>query len=123
MEGRHRLAPQARRLENIRLVHACHLRRTRRSASLTALSRRLKRDAGDADDFAFGVRRDVVCSLPAIRASFLAEVRTAGEFPHDQEIDALRDDFVLERTRPLEHIPYLRGAQVGEKPQFATKRE
>ena len=79
--GVHRLAPQARALQHVRLVHAGH--------AAAALLRHGERRMGDALDLraavALGIERGLAVG-PA-RAAALAKVDAAGELAHDHDVE------------------------------------
>ena len=77
-------APELRALEDVGLVDL--------SEFLAALAGEVEGDAGDADDFVFGVAHGVdgFAGLFVPRAG-LAEVEAAEELAHEEDVDALGD--------------------------------
>ena len=88
-----------------------------------AASGRVERDAGDALDLVRRIRRHVVGGCPVGGAAFLAEVRAARQFAHDQDVDAPGHDFVFQRACAFQRIPHLCRAKVREEPELGAERE
>ncbi len=103
------LAPQPGRLEDVRLVHAGHLR-----------AGELEADARDPLDLALGVDAGVVRGV-AVEAA-VAEVDAAGQLAHDQQVGAL-DPLALERARVEQRRAGPDRAQVGEQPEALAQAE
>ena len=106
-----RLAPQTRRLEHVCLVDAAQ--------AVVALLRHLERDAHDALDFRHGIFLRIICIRHAVflAAAALAEIDAAGQFTHNQNVEVVADDVLLERGRRAQFRENQRRAQVRKEPE------
>src|SRR5208282_3171755 len=110
-------APQPRALQNIRLVDG--------EQSPAAGSRELKGNAGDALDLRLTVAHAVE-RLP--RAGFacdgarLAEIQSAEQFAHDENVGAFHDFFAQRRAGSERRIKD-RGTEIGERPEFLAQAQ
>ena len=115
----HGLAPYAAGLEDVRLVYRADL--------LVALHRHLESAAADALDLVHRVvhvvRAGLAPALVALAAVMLAEVNVAGQLAADENVEAVADDFRLDRAGISERLVHLRRAQVDEQAQCGAQTE
>ena len=113
-DARDDFAPQNAVLQHVRLVNARQF--------LPAQLRGLERDVRDALDFRRGINHRVNRAKIAAAEVFgffrLAEIHAAGQFAHDQNINAVALPFLRERTGVRKNFRQLHRAQVGEQTKF-----
>ena len=103
----HRLPPEARGLQHVRLVHACD--------PAVALLRHGKSGTGDALDLkaAVPLRIERLLSLRAVAAAALTKVNPAGELAHDHDVEPGCARFPPERAGARQRGIEPRRAQIG----------
>src|SRR6266403_4666784 len=110
-------APETRALQNIRLVDG--------EQTPAAGAREFKCDAGDALDLRFTVAHGVERVARAVRAvdgARLAEIQSAEQFTHDEDVGAF-DDFFAQRRAGSQHRIKDSGTEIGESSEFMAEAQ
>src|SRR5216684_2992648 len=114
-------APETRALQNIRLVDG--------EQSPAAGACKLKCDAGDALDLRLTVAHGVERVARAVRAvvlgnygAWLAEIQSAKQFAHDEDVGSF-NDFLAQRRTGSQHRIKDSGTKIGESSEFLAETQ